>query len=611
MRRAATIAVTISETPVKFNLKFSHQILLFVTLPVLIQIVCVSLLWVNVNKLIFSYEREAQASDYLSENVKFLSQLMTCAAAQAMFQATKDPKYEADFHRILANATKNSDVLKDRAKRYLGQSKEASALDGLYSALNDLSESGKRAADSQDQVELAVAYLQVRRVISKVNQLSMGILGDLNLERKAVAENQIQAKNFVFDIILSGLALNVVLIAIYWFTVYRVTSRRFLQLEENVVALGDNQPLRHQLGGGDDLKRFDDILHRVAQVQAESRLKEQAIVLNAVDVICALDETLKFTQINPAAELIWKIETGDLVGRNFISLVKAEQRESVSAKLRNCIASEDSTSFEVSVVDGLKQTVEMQWNVMWSKEMKQLFCVAHDISERKRLESLRRELVAMVSHDLRSPMTSMQVTLNILSSGALGELPAEAQKRVNRAELSLSQLVEMVNDFLEIEKLESGQFALTRASTDAKEIIETGCALVEELATQQNMRIETDIRNFKISCDSARLKRVITNLVSNAIKFSPADSTIAVSARIEDNRAVFEVKDQGRGIPHDRQALMFERFRQLELDDERIKKGSGLGLAVCKSIVEAHDGEILVQSEVDKGSTFIVRLPLE
>lgn len=537
---------------------------------------------------------------------------MSCAASQAMFQATKDPKYEADFQRLLNASTQTGDRLRTHAKIYLGKRKEATTLDQLFSALNDLREAGKRAIESQDQVEIAVAYLQVRRVISKVNnQLSINVLNDINAARKADAKKHIDAKNLVFNIIFAGLALNVVLIAVYWFTVYRHTSRRFSQLGENVVALGANQPLKYRLRGGDDLKSFDEVLHRIATVQTESRQKEQAIITNAVDVICALDENLKFTQINPAAESLWKFPASELLGRNFISLVKTEQRDSISTLLKGCMAGEDIGSFEVTVANAQKQDVEMQWNVMWSNDMKQLFCVAHDISERKKIEKLRRELVSMVSHDLRSPMTSMQVTLNILSSGALGEIPPEAEKRIARVEFSLMQMIDMVNDFLEIEKLESSQFSISKSDCKAADMIERGCALVEELAGQKSIAIKTEVEDFNLTCDSARLTRVITNLVGNAIKFSPKDSTILVAARIVDEQAVFEVMDQGRGIPIDRQAMMFERFSQIELDDERVKKGSGLGLAVCKSIVEAHGGEIFVRSEVDKGSTFVFKLPLE
>lgn len=594
----------------KFNLKFSQQILLFVTLPILIQLVCLSWLWVNVNNLSTNYEREVEASDYLSENVKFLAQLMTCAGSQAMYQATKDPKYLADFNQLIDSATKTSVYLRERGKHYLRNQKDAAALDALYASLKQLSDRGKSAVETQDQVELAVAFLQVKRVIGGVNKLSLKNLDAANEQRAIVARDHIEAKNQIFNIFIAALVLNVVLIAVYWINVYRKTSYRFKQLEDNIVALGSNQPLKHSLSGGDDLTSFDTVLHRVAQIQQESRLKEQAIVLNAVDVICAMDETFKFTQINPAAEWLWRFNSEELLGRNFISMVAPQQRDSVSSAFKNCMGSDEFASLEIGVVSGLKQTVEMQWNVIWSNEMKQFFCVAHDISERKQLERLRRELVAMVSHDLRSPMTSMQVTLNILSSGALGELPSEALKRVNRLELSLTQLVELVNDFLEVEKLESDDFQISTAPTQASRIVANGTALVEELANQQEIKIETRINDFELECDEARLTRVITNLVSNAIKFSPKQSKITVSAKKENGFGVFEVADQGRGIPAEQQELMFERFKQLELDDERVKKGSGLGLAVCKSIVAAHEGEILVESEVDKGSTFLVKIPM-
>jgi PAS domain S-box-containing protein len=595
---------------VRMKLKFSHQILLFVSLPIILQIVFVGLLYSNIKQLDYCYEREAEAANYLTESVKFVSQILTCASAQAMFHVTKDKKYQADFNRILLNVTKQSDILTKQMRIALGETREGAELSNLFLSLQGMSEQGQRAADSQDQIEMAVAYAKVSRVLVKTNRLSLGLLDSMTLKRTALAKHQIIVKNRIFEIIFGAVALNCLVVAVFLLTFFRVTSMRFQQLGQNVESLGANQKLQYKLVGDDDLAELDNTLHKVADVQRESRLKEQAIILNAVDLICALDQNNRISQINPAAELLWKTGTEQLLGRSFLTLVAPEDRERIAAVLQGAANASEGCSFEVKVIAADGELVEMQWNVIWSKEMKQLFCVAHDITERKKLERLRRELVAMVSHDLRSPMTSMQLTLNILSSGTFGDLSPEAKKRIDRAEFSLSQLVGMLNDFLEIEKLESGVYEMSMQSASASTIVKNGCTLLEELAGEQNIKISAEAMEFDLVCDSARLTRVITNLVSNAIKFSPKNSTIRVSARHDETYAVFEVEDQGRGIPKDRQELMFERFRQLQLDDERIKKGSGLGLAVCKSIVEAHKGMISVRSEVEKGSTFIVKLPL-
>jgi signal transduction histidine kinase len=134
--------------------------------------------------------------------------------------------------------------------------------------------------------------------------------------------------------------------------------------------------------------------------------------------------------------------------------------------------------------------------------------------------------------------------------------------------------------------------------------------LLDDLAVANGISLEVETEDFLFDSDASQVTRVLTNLIGNAIKFSPAGSKVKISARQESEFAVFLVIDQGRGIPSDQQESMFERFKQLEVDDSRVRKGFGLGLAVCKSIVEAHGGVISVKSEVDKGSTFIVKIPL-
>ncbi|MBX3152938.1 PAS domain S-box protein [Candidatus Obscuribacterales bacterium] len=594
----------------KLKNKFLPQILFWILAPFVLQLVFIAVLLPSLSQLEDCYYAEERASSYLSANVKFLTSIMTCAASQAIYQATRDPRYLSEFQELLKSAARESDNLKQLGKRTLKDPRELSALETLFTALHQMSEAGQRAIETQDQVEMAVAFTEAGRVISRAKGVSLSVLQELTAERRKIADRKIAAKNRIFEIVLLTSATYLIFLLLFYLRFFSTVSERFKRLGENINSLGANQKLKYALASDDEISELDRTLHRVAGVLAESRFREQAIVTNAVDVICALDDSNRFTQVNPATERLLGQSGDDLLGKNVLSYVSPDDRERVVAELQSMRDGGNSGEFELRLVTSVGAVVETHWTVTFSREMKTAFCVARDVTERKRLERLRRELVEMVSHDLRSPMTSMQVTLNILASGALGEFSVDAQKRLHRVENSLAQLLTMLDDFLEVERLEYGGAKLLAQSTSALNIVEQSCALLDDLALANGIALKVETEEFMFDADASQLTRVLTNLIGNAIKFSPAGSTVKIIARKESDSAVFLVVDQGRGIPREQQESMFERFRQLEVDDARVKKGFGLGLAVCKSIVEAHGGVISVKSEVDKGSTFIVKVPL-
>ncbi len=591
----------------------------------LVQIMFVCLLAFNIKQLEQCYNGEAKAADYLSDNVKFLAQLISCAGVQALYQVSKDPKYLRDYQAKVLAATVQSERLRVQARAYVSEQSESRELEELFSSLSQASRRGQQAADSQDQVDQTVALFELRGVLNRVNGVTSKVMGRLTEERRAIAESKLQTQNRVYAIIFVTIAANVLVLLIFIFRFDRTTSLRFTNLTENVMSLGANQQLRHKIGGNDDIAALDSVIHRVSDVLHDARLKEQAIVKEAVDVICALDENGKFQQVNPAAERLWKFDNDEILGKSLLSMVAPEERDRLHRTLTQLISQEEIMSFETNVLTRDSQLVEMQWNSFFSREMKQIFCVAHDVTERKKVERMKAKLVEMISHDLRSPMCALQITLNILSSESLGPLPTAVTSRVKRAELSLAQMVDMLDDFLELEKLDTSVYELDKHELKAADVVELARNLIEELGAKKNIQITTRVEDVSLSADKPRLVRVLTNLLSNAIKFSPEGSTIEISAShndgsadlrvgasaagVADSSVSFIVKDNGPGIAKEDQTSIFERFTQTDVGKKQSKGGVGLGLSVCKAIVDAHGGSIRVESEVGQGCTFIVTLP--
>lgn len=247
-------------------------------------------------------------------------------------------------------------------------------------------------------------------------------------------------------------------------------------------------------------------------------------------------------------------------------------------------------------------------------EIAELDRTFHDmVDELYEAQKTKQYLLSMVSHDLRSPLTSVQGLLTLLSSGALGEIPAKAQNRIETAESEISRLIDMTTDLLDVERLATGTLQMHLEATPAMEIIDASLNSMNTLAEQHKVALKAEPTELRIIADKERLIQVLVNLLSNAIKFSPQNSIVevAVAKNNEQERslATFTVTDSGRGIPLDFQAKIFDRFQQVDESDSREKGGRGLGLAICKSIVEAHGGSIGVSSEPGKGSTFTFQIP--
>ncbi|MBE9068517.1 response regulator [Leptolyngbya cf. ectocarpi LEGE 11479] len=247
-----------------------------------------------------------------------------------------------------------------------------------------------------------------------------------------------------------------------------------------------------------------------------------------------------------------------------------------------------------------------------------------DISDRHEVEKLKDEFISVVNHELRTPLTSILGSLDLLASGVLNTKPEKGQRMLQIAAKNADRLVRLINDMLDIERIESGKMTLNRQVCDGGELMTTAADEIRTLATQAGIQLAVTPLPVKIWADSDRIIQVFTNLLSNAIKFSPQGATVELTATLQDSHPTssdtslpvsaqqvqFQVRDHGRGIPLDKLKTIFGRFQQVDASDSRKRGGTGLGLAVCRSIVQHHGGGIWVESIPDQGSTFFVSLPV-
>jgi PAS domain S-box-containing protein len=234
----------------------------------------------------------------------------------------------------------------------------------------------------------------------------------------------------------------------------------------------------------------------------------------------------------------------------------------------------------------------------------------HDITERRAIDRMKNEFISIASHELRTPLTSIRGSLGLVASGLLGPVPDRADHMVKMAIANSDRLIRLINDILDIERIESGRSTMDMRATGLAELVMMSVESIAATAEAAGVTIKMDVHPVLVEADPDRVHQTIVNLIGNAIKFSPAGSAVTVSTRTEGNDAIVSVSDTGRGIPRDKLGSIFERFEQVDSSDARQKGGSGLGLAICRSIVHQHGGRIWVESEVGKGSTFFFTLPL-
>ncbi len=418
------------------------------------------------------------------------------------------------------------------------------------------------------------------------------------LQRQLTENNELSVK------ILCGLLMLIVGIAITAALYVNVKfTRRLDTLMDNTRRMSAGLTPLAPITGGDELAEIDKVYHQMHDALTILRRHERAMLENAAEAICSLDTGLSFTSVNRATEKIWQYAAEEFLGRRVIEIIADDCKEKFADELSQAIGSDTEFRTETKIKRKDGELSETSWSVSWSKEESALYCVVQDITARKELERLKQDFFAMVNHDLRTPLTSVQMVLDWVEIEMAEQLPDNLLKSVKRAKGSSQEMLILANSLLQMEKLESGTMSLDKTKTDLAEVLRTSIAQVEAMAIPREIELKADLAEVIADIDESRIKQVATNILTNALKFSPNKSTVTVSLAREGETCKVMIKDQGVGINSDELKYVFDRFRQVGGTDGK-KQGFGLGLSICKSIVEAHDGQIGVESEEGKGSTF-------
>jgi two-component system, OmpR family, sensor histidine kinase VicK len=367
------------------------------------------------------------------------------------------------------------------------------------------------------------------------------------------------------------------------------------------------------------------------QVRAEGRLRtltrqSDSILESVGDGIYGIDLEGKVTVVNSAAAQMLGYKQEEMLGRNMHQLIHHTRAEGTPYDAADSPIRKTLTNFA---------TVRISNEIFWRKDgscfpveyvarpqidsqsadpdgLKTLGVVVAftDTTERRALDRMKDEFISTVSHELRTPLTSLRGALGLLAGGALTNRPEKTQQMLEIAISNSDRLVRLVNDILDLERISSGKTELHSTICSAEDLLRRAAGVQQARTPKPNIRIFFAANGVSVWADPDRILQTLDNLLSNAIKFSPAGSEIHLTARnLDENEALIEVRDQGRGIPEDKLEHIFDRFQQGDASDSRAMGGTGLGLAICRSIINQHGGRIWATSKPDEGTTFHFTLP--
>jgi len=346
----------------------------------------------------------------------------------------------------------------------------------------------------------------------------------------------------------------------------------------------------------------------------ESEERYRQLVEFSPDAILILDGQ-RILFVNGAALRMFGARTQeDLIGTLFLDRVAPEFSEIMLARLRQVIQEHQSTSAleeRLRKMDGAVMDAEVQETPFIYLGQPAVQVVIRDISKRKEIERMKEEFVSTVSHELRTPLTSIQGSLGLVANGVTGALPAAAKPLVDIAHKNCGRLILLINDILDSEKIAAGKMKFVFKEQELMPLLEQAIESNRAFGAPFGVRFETGetVPGAKVEIDADRMIQVITNLLSNAAKFSPKGDVVTISVRRVEGRLRIAVTDRGPGIPAEFRDRMFQKFSQADSSDRRAQGGTGLGLSISKAIVEKHNGMLSFVSEVGKGTTFFVDLP--
>lgn len=347
----------------------------------------------------------------------------------------------------------------------------------------------------------------------------------------------------------------------------------------------------------------------------ESERRWRSLLENVKLLVVSLDSQGNVEYVNPFFLEMTGYQKEEVLGYHwFAKFLLPEQAQHINAVFLDLLEHEFDTYYENSIVIQSGEQRQIAWNNTLRRDSQGKIIgttsIGEDITQRQLVDRMKNDFVSIVSHELRTPLTGIRGSLGLLATGIYDQNTEKRQRMIAIAAEQSDRLVRLINDILDLKRLESGAVKLEMEVCSATDLIEASMQTFRSTAKLNPITLSIATEGIKVWAAPDAIVQTLVNLISNAIKFSPAESEIMIQVQAIDHAARFSIKDQGCGIPVENLESIFEQFQQVDASVSRQKGGTGLGLAICQRIVQQHQGQIWVESEVGKGSEFYFTLPI-
>lgn len=588
---------------------------LLVSFPLICQVIFVIALFFPLLNLQSNISRLTESAELISKTISLMNHTMNLGYVAKI----NGPRPTEDGMLREIKAIQLVRAQMSEIRRFAGEDRHRTLMiDGMATGINAI------IADlDTTREEFKMGLRHERKVNSKYDKSVRNAIrymlnsadSMLASEETSIADTEQKTKND-WKILNSTLIAAIVLSTLIAFALAAIYTRAIhmplKHLNANCRRILKGEELLPVLNDSEEFTKLDELLHVITIAMKEEQEKEKAMVDNTTDLICSLNKDLEFLRANKSTSAFFDIEPDEIVGKSVLEFLTPDDRKLAQESLKTAMNTERSESFEFRILaraGSEKSFVHTRWSCLFSKQSQELFAVVHDIDEEKVIEGMKQDFVDMVSHDLRSPLSSMHVALDLIAGGTYGEVGEETKKELEGARKNLHRLLEFVNDLLDFQKLKHGKMELECSNTNVEELVQSAVDLVKPALEAKELQIKTDGQDLSIVADAKKMNQVLTNLLANAIRHTPKSGEISVEWKQTDNQLEISVCDTGPGIAEADRKRIFEAFEQTT-ESARKSEGTGLGLAICKLICDAHNGSISVGNSPVKGSKFTITIPV-
>lgn len=606
--------------PPRKHLKLWHQGLIIIALPLVFELLSSGVLFVLLTEAEARTQAEARSKAILSQidNIAVSSLTMSTMSAKELFPL-QTGKLSTNRKFFYQNYEQMIRQVRDQIAELRTMQTEQSRVDGIEAAANVWM---SQLQICRDIIKRDGAYRFLVLDASRRNELLNSfdrLIERLNefraMEKTKGSANPNKArklKELLKGVLKISIFINIALsLLLAWFFNKKLAGR-FEILLENCRRMESGRPLKTRMTEGDELASLDSSLHKANEEITARQERLQSLLQNMFVGLVTLDSRGEILSVNDRIIEMYGFHPDELIGQPILRLLAGSEKrkekdfaaicaESLGAVTEMVTTKKDGTALPV---DFCLDTYEIQGSKLFIANFL-------DVSDRNKYEQIKKQFLSVVSHEIKTPITSIRLFIDYLLSGDYGKLSDKGRQRAESAKSNAEKIITLINDLLRIEKMRTGKLEMFIERVSVDQLIERSIESVADIARLKDIGITSEKTGLMVNADAKWLVQVMVNFLANAINSSSHGQAISIKASFENLWVTVSVIDEGCGIAEDHLDLIFDPFFQSRMKGgaKSNYEGTGLGLTVCKSIIEQLHGTVGVRSAIGEGSTFWFQLP--